>query len=245
MGSEKSQQEIDRNFYACESLIDYALRQDSRNLTEKVLKELEKTISRLKKKIICNSQLSKEIKASGKIIETKERLRRYYLIFRALYNLSKQDSKFCKAFREEIVNNLSVNLINGFNVKQSYEFEYIDLKIEDMEFLYVKGYENERILKALIDFDEVVITREKIMVFFEHPWIHPWIQVKIKYENKEGFSKGDLFKIIYEGYKQIYDDYTLKINGEDLGIGGYLFSDLILKRIIYIPSEDKVIINIA
>ena len=82
-----------------------------------------------------------------------------------------------------------------------------NLTIELMIRVYgtppVDYYQNEEMRKKVIDPDKLVINDEKIKIRFTYPLSSEQIFI---YENKGGFTRLDVYRCIYEGYKKIYDE---------------------------------------
>ena len=109
-------------------------------------------------------------------------------------------------------------------------------------------YEVEEFRNRIIDPDELLIKEEKITILFTYPLS---IKVKFEFENKGGFTRLDLFRCIYEGYKKIYDEeeeevgdpgtydrlYNRRKSNGKYGIWGHYIDDLFLEIIFYDPIE--------
>lgn len=94
---------------------------------------------------------------------------------------------------------------------------------------------------------ERVVKNKKITMVFSYPLSRV---VKFEFENKKGFSRIDLFKHIYEGYKKIYDEeeqetgdtghykyaYNRKPSHGKYGIWNHYIEDLLIERVSYSPS---------
>ncbi len=95
----------------------------------------------------------------------------------------------------------------------------------------------------LIDPDELIINRRKIKIKFSYPLSNP---THITFQSKNGFTRKDLFRVIYEGYKRIYDEEERvdkdpgMISGMPnratsqgpFGIWGHVMKDLFIEGVI-------------
>lgn len=109
-------------------------------------------------------------------------------------------------------------------------------------------YEVEEVRNRLVEPDELIIKEEKITILFTYPLS---VKVKFEFENKDGFTRLDLFRCIYEGYKKIYDEeeeevgdpgtydrlYNRGKSHGKYGIWGHYMDDLYLEIIFYDPIE--------
>jgi len=96
-----------------------------------------------------------------------------------------------------------------------------------------------------------VIKSKEISIVFSYPLTQ--IQI-FKYENKKGFTRRDLFKHIYEGYKKIYDEeeaevgdpghyiyaYNRKRSFGRYGIWNHYLEDLIIESLYYSPKNKTI-----
>lgn len=84
---------------------------------------------------------------------------------------------------------------------------------------------------ALIDADELITPLETLSVQFDYPLSQPTI---LTFKNKGGFTRLDLFRIIYEGYTVIYDEEEdAVVLDEDMphGIWGHSIDDLVIEEV--------------
>ena len=112
----------------------------------------------------------------------------------------------------------------------------------------VVDYGSEYTRNRIVDPDELVIKEEKITIRFTYPLS---VKVYLEFENEGGFTKLDLFRCIYEGYKKIYDEeenevgdpgiyerlYNRRESHGKYGIWGHYIEDLFLEIIFYDPIE--------
>lgn len=119
-----------------------------------------------------------------------------------------------------------------------------DLDEEYPEYFFVIDYEDEEKRKLMQNPDQKVIKSERITIVFCYPLSKV---VKFDYESKAGFTKMDLFKHIYEGYKKIYDEeekevgdpghykyaYNRKRTHGKYGIWNHYIEDLLIERVSY------------
>jgi hypothetical protein len=85
----------------------------------------------------------------------------------------------------------------------------IQLLIRDYGTPAVVYYEDEELRKKMINPQDIVIKDTQIKIKFTYPLSKEAI---LPYTSKGGFTRLDLFRCIYEGYKRIYDE-------EDLAVG--------------------------
>lgn len=125
------------------------------------------------------------------------------------------------------------------------------LDIEDHGTPHIIDYADEELRNRIIDPDEIIIPDEKITLRITYP-----LSVKLiyEYEQKGGFSRKDLFRIIYEAYKKIYDEeqeqvgdpgtyerlYNRRKSDGPYGIWGHYLDDLYLEFIRYDPKTKTV-----
>jgi len=122
-------------------------------------------------------------------------------------------------------------------------FEY-DLNDEIPGYFFVIDYEDEGKRRLMIKPNERVIKSKKITIVFGYPLSKV---VKFNYESKKGFTRMDLFKHIYEGYKKIYEEeekdigdpghykfaYNRKPTHGKYGIWNHYIGDLLIERLSY------------
>ena len=125
-----------------------------------------------------------------------------------------------------------------------YGFYIYYLDIEDHWTPHIIDYADEELRNQIIRPDEIIIPDEKITLRITYPLS---VELLYEYEQKGGFSRKDLFKIIYEEYKKIYDEeeaqvgdpgtyerlYNRKKSGGPYGIWGHYLEDLYLEFIRY------------
>lgn len=245
MKPKQRKDELDRNFYSCDSLISYALEIENSDITEKVLEILEKFITTFKDIVINNKIIIKEIYDS-KVLGNKERLIKYYRIFKALYNLSMKNPELQKTFKTRLNQGVFESLINEFEVfsiKNKRNFISINFKVSDEDSLRIVDCIDKNIRNRIINPEEVIIKNDSIKISFEHPWIRQ-PTVKTNFIQNGGFTRIDLLRCVYRGYKNIYNDYNLEIDGADIGIGGQLFSETRIKKILYSINKNLVSVRI-
>ena len=115
---------------------------------------------------------------------------------------------------------------------------------------YVLDFEDKEARENLINPNEVVIKDEKITMTITYPLS---IEVSLPLEKKGGFTRLDIFKNIYEVYKQIYEEeeksggdpgsydnlYNRKKSEGKYGIWGHYLDDLIIESVIYNQKEKE------
>ena len=108
---------------------------------------------------------------------------------------------------------------------------------------------------GVIDPDEKVTNLEKLDIMFDYPLTTP---VVISFSNAGGFTRMDLFRVIYEGYKSIYDREDAACGKTDMipgmlnrqtsdgpfGIWGHVMEDLFLEA-VYIFDDGNVTLSIG
>jgi len=120
----------------------------------------------------------------------------------------------------------------------------------------VDGYVHEYVRKNIIEPEEHIIPSEKITIEFSYPLS---TDVSFEYTQKGGFTRMDLFRCIYEGYKTIYDAeeeavgdpgaYERLLNRRrsegPYGIWGHYLCDLIIEYVHYYPEIKSVELRIG
>lgn len=115
------------------------------------------------------------------------------------------------------------------------------LEIEGHHTPSVIDYAKDYLRKRLINPDEIIIEDEKITIRFTYPLS---IEVLVECEKKGGFSRMDLFRLIYENYKRIYDEETAAVGDPGIyerlynrkksegpyGIWGHYLEDIIQRK---------------
>jgi tetratricopeptide (TPR) repeat protein len=130
-----------------------------------------------------------------------------------------------------------------------------DILYDTVEFgilhVFVSAYEDIEVRNHVINPDELLITDEEISIGFSYPLT---VKAKFEYENKSGFTRMDIFRCIYDGYKQIYDAeekaagdpgtyerlYNRKKSNGPYGIWGHYLEDLIIEGVSYDPKKKQV-----
>jgi len=117
--------------------------------------------------------------------------------------------------------------------------------------VYVIHYEEQEIIDAIIDPKRLLIKEETISIKFSYPLTN---KVTFEYNNKEGFTRMDLLRCIYEGYKKIYETeeedagdpgtyeklYNRRTSEGRYGIWGHYLNDLIIEGMVY-DSKTKLV----
>ncbi len=127
-------------------------------------------------------------------------------------------------------------------------------KTIEINQIYVKGTEHEfescvqvadyldRSKLDLVDPNEKVTDLERLNITFDYPLTTP---VVIGFSNAGGFTRMDLFRVIYEGYKSIYDREEIacgktdnipgmlnrQTSGGPFGIWGHYMGDLFIEAV--------------
>lgn len=138
--------------------------------------------------------------------------------------------------------------------KDPYGNHIYYLDIEDHGTPLIINYADEELRNRIINPNEIIIPDEKITIKFTYPLS---IEVVNEYQQKGGFSRKDLFRYIYETYKNIYEEeegqvgdpgtyerlYNRKKSEGPYGIWGHQLGDLYLEFIRYEPKTK--IVNLA
>ncbi|MHA1892268.1 MAG: tetratricopeptide repeat protein [Promethearchaeota archaeon] len=134
----------------------------------------------------------------------------------------------------------------GYRDLRDIDFGYIEEN--QMRFFYVVDYEQEELRRKMIRPNERVIRDKKITIIIAYPLSN---LVKLNIENKKGFTRMDLFRAIYKGYKNIYDEEEAEVgdpgpwkfslnrgksNGK-YGIWNHYIGELVIERVSYSPSK--------
>ena len=112
----------------------------------------------------------------------------------------------------------------------------------------VLDFEDKETRDNLINPDEVVIKDEKITMVITYPLS---VEFSVILEKKGGFTRLDVFKSIYEGYKRIYEEeervvgdpgtydnlYNRKRSEGKYGKWGHFLEELVIESVIYDPKE--------
>ncbi len=132
----------------------------------------------------------------------------------------------------------------------------IDLETEHFRCPPVYYYMDEEERNTLKDAHEIVIPEETIYINFSYPLRK---KAEFQYTHAGGFSRLDLYRSIYEGYKKIYDEeaaevgdpgtyenlYNRRESSGKYGIWGHYLEDLFVEGILYDPESKKVILQIG
>lgn len=113
---------------------------------------------------------------------------------------------------------------------------------------YILDFEDKQVRENLINSNKVVIKDEKITMNITYPLS---VEVNRTLEKKGGFTRMDIFKNIYEAYKQIYEEeekgvgdpgrydnlYNRRKSEGKYGIWGHYISDLLIESVSYDQKE--------
>lgn len=83
----------------------------------------------------------------------------------------------------------------------------------------------------IIDRDELITPLEILSVMFEYPLSHSAVLI---FKKPGGFTRLDLFRVVFEGYTAIYDEEKAAADRDDVmpyGIWGHLMDDLVIEEI--------------
>ena len=120
----------------------------------------------------------------------------------------------------------------------------------DSRVPYILDFEDKEVRENLINPNEVVIKNEKITMIITYPLS---VEINLTLEKKGGFTRLDVFKNIYEAYKQIYEEeeksvgdpgtydslYNRKKSEGKSGIWGHYLDDLVIESVSYNPKEKE------
>jgi hypothetical protein len=115
----------------------------------------------------------------------------------------------------------------------------------------VDDYEQDYVREGVINPDEIVIPDEETTILFTYPLSR---KVEFTYTQKGGFTRMNLYRCIYEGYKKIYDAeeeavgdpgtyemlYNRRTSEGPYGIWGHYMNDLIIEFVLYYPESKSV-----
>ena len=132
----------------------------------------------------------------------------------------------------------------------------IQLLIREYGTPAVDYYANEELREKVINPNVIVIQDEKITINFRYPLHNP---ATFEYESKGGFTRLDLYRCIYQGYKKIYDEEEAEVGDPGTyervmnrkpsfgkyGIWGHYLGELWIERIIYNPKTKTVDMSIG
>jgi len=130
-------------------------------------------------------------------------------------------------------------------------FEIFYNSVEGKQCANVVQYKEQVILDALDKPKELLIKDKTISIRFDYPLTH---EVSFEYNKKDGFTRLDLFRCIYEGYIKIYETekdetgdpgaieglYNRKTSKGKFGIWGHYIDELLIEGVVY-DSKDKVV----
>lgn len=115
---------------------------------------------------------------------------------------------------------------------------------------HILDFEDKEARENLINPDEVVIKDEKITMTITYPLS---VEISLALEKKGGFTRLDVFKSIYEAYKQIYEEeekdvgdpgtydnlYNRRQSEGKYGIWGHYLEELVIESVTYDPKEKR------
>ena len=117
-------------------------------------------------------------------------------------------------------------------------------------------YEEQNIADAIVEPNELLIKQETISIKFDYPLKN---EVSFEYSNEGGFTRIDIFRCIYEGYKKIYETekkevgdpgiypglYNRKPSKGRYGIWGHYMNELIIERIVYDSKKKSIELSVG
>ncbi len=132
-----------------------------------------------------------------------------------------------------------------------YGFIKFHLDLKDHGCPAVLDYEDQNLRDELVNANEIMIEDEKISVSFTYPLSE---EVIVECEKEGGFSRIDLFKLIYENYKRFYEEeetetgdpgsydnlYNRKKSQGKYGIWGHYLEDLCIENLRY-DAKNKIL----
>ncbi len=133
----------------------------------------------------------------------------------------------------------------------------IDIILDEWGIPAITDYENDERKNLLQKPNQIVIKDEKIKILFSYPLS---TEVYLEYVNEGGFSRLDLWRCIYNGYKKIYDEEQEDAGNPGsvservlnrarsfgrYGIWGHYLSELWLEGIKYDSNRKLVVLRIG
>lgn len=120
----------------------------------------------------------------------------------------------------------------------------------------VIGYSEPNVEKNLINPDELIIKEEIIKIEYSYPLS---VKAVFEYKNKDGFSRMDLWRCIYNGYKKIYDEeekvaedpgtapglLNRALSSGPYGIWGHDIGELHIEKITYHQKNKLITLSIG
>jgi len=136
------------------------------------------------------------------------------------------------------------------------DMELIEMQLERGYTPKVDGYADEETRFELLNPNDIVIEDEQIHIEFRYPLATP---VMFTHSKKGGFTRLDIFRLIYEGYKYIYEQeekevgdpgtyersYNRQKSTGKYGIWGHYISDLWIEFVYYKPAEKTIYLRIG
>lgn len=133
---------------------------------------------------------------------------------------------------------------------ESSKFEQINLELDD-GCPSVISYEDEGCRCQLQDSEDLVIKDEMVKILFQYPLTN---EILVEFENSGGFTRMDIFRCIYEGYKSIYEEEEKEVgdpgNAPNLmnrarsygkyGIWGHYMEELYIEGVLYNKSSKTI-----
>ena len=117
------------------------------------------------------------------------------------------------------------------------------LEYEDQTVPAIIDYEDEKKREKIINANEIIIEDEKITIEFTYPLS---VKVTVECKQKKEFTRMNLFELIYEEYKIIYEEeaevgdpgayeslYNRKRSQGKCGIWGHFLEDLCIESLRY------------
>lgn len=216
------------------------------NIGNNKLEHIPDSISNLKKLEILNLSWNQNLKNIPESIAKLKNLKK--LAIKGCYNVS---------IPEVILSREGLE-ITGLKELKKKEFQkiWIDLLLEDGSAPSVNKYEFNKEKNLIIDADELVIQDNKIIIEFNYPLSR---KVLFEFNQKKGFTRLDIYKCIYIGYRCIYNldkinfDDVKEINGITVKlltegyyeIWGHQIGQLFIESITYKPYKKTLHLSIG
>jgi len=107
----------------------------------------------------------------------------------------------------------------------------------DIEIVGISDLKNDDFIKTNIkDYSKTVISEEEVYIIFSYPLSS---SIKFHFKNKGGFSKLDLLRCVYIGYKRIYEKPNF------YGVYGHDIDNLLLEEVKYYSKNNTIILSVG
>ena len=139
--------------------------------------------------------------------------------------------------------------------KKEFEINYYPHREDEKEdyetCVKVCSWGDEKVMKNLVEPNELITSATKIKIKFDYPLNKP---TSFEFENEDGFTKKDFFGRVYDGYKSIYETeekdvgdpgyipgmYNRQKSEGPFGIWGHYMDDLFIEGVRLEKTENDV-----